>query len=94
VPGAARGPQKLPSPLTESTSVLGSRVKVIGPAGVSIGSLVAVTTPVATVPDEEIRCPPAMSPPVMTLLEIVSQGGGLSAHHPIRVPARACMAGS
>jgi hypothetical protein len=33
-PGAARGPQKLPSPLTESTSVLGSRVKVIGAAGV------------------------------------------------------------
>ena len=81
VPGAARGPQKLLSPLTESTSVLGSRMRVMGPAGVSIESLVAVTTPVATSPDEEIRCPLATSPPVMTLLEILSQGGGLSVHH-------------
>jgi hypothetical protein len=81
VPGAARGPQKLPSPLTEITSVLGSRIKVIGPAGVSTGSLVAFTTPDATSPDEEIRYPLALSPPVMTLLEILSQGGGLSEHH-------------
>jgi hypothetical protein len=81
VPGTALGPQKVPSPLTEITSVLGSRMTVIGPAGVLMGSLVALTTPVATSPDEEIRYPLALSPPVMTLLEILSQGGGLSVHH-------------
>jgi hypothetical protein len=75
-PGAACGPQKSPSPLTAITSVLGSRVKVIMPVGVSFGSVVFVTTPTATSPDEEVRCPLAMSPPVMMLLEILSQGGG------------------
>lgn len=76
VPEAACGPQKSPSPLTEITSVLGSTMKVIVPSGVSFGSVVFVTTPIATSPEAEVRCPLAMSPPVMMLLEILSQGDG------------------
>jgi hypothetical protein len=63
-------------------SVPGSRVKVIVPVGVSPGSVVVVTTPTATLPEEEVRCPLAVSPAVMVLsAEILSQGGGLSVHH-------------
>jgi hypothetical protein len=56
-------------------------MKRIVPVGVSFRSVVCVTTPVAVSPDVEVRCPLAMSPSMMTLLTILSQGGGLSVHH-------------
>jgi hypothetical protein len=80
-PGAACGPQKLPLPLTVMVSVPGSRVNVIVPVGVSLGSVVVVTTPTATLPEEEVRCPLAVSPAMMVLPDILSQGGGLAVHH-------------
>jgi hypothetical protein len=80
-PGTARGPQKSPAPLTEMMSVLGSTVKMMVPIGVSLESVVFATTPVATSPDDEDRYPLAMSPAVMMLLDILSQGGGLVSHH-------------
>ena len=56
-------------------------MKASVPVGVSLGSVVLVTMPVASLPEAEVRCPLAMSPAMMTLPETRSQGGGLSVHH-------------